>query len=97
MKNPLWDIPLLVKPKLEPVLAYRKTSLGKTHHSVKIQASTIPNIQEKHKELNWYDKGKTQTSYFYDTGKQKFLLLKLRCNNFCTNTNKHYEHQILQV
>ena len=28
MKNPLWDIPPLVKPKTEPVLAYRKTSLG---------------------------------------------------------------------
>jgi hypothetical protein len=29
MKNPHWDIPPLVKPKPEPLLAQRKTSLGK--------------------------------------------------------------------
>jgi hypothetical protein len=28
MKNPHWDIPPLVKPKLEPLLAHRKTLLG---------------------------------------------------------------------
>jgi len=61
MKNPHWDIPPLVKPKIEPPLAHRKTPLGE-NTSLSQNSNTIPNILEKHKKFYCHCKGKTQTT-----------------------------------
>jgi len=86
MKNPHWDIPPLVKPKLEPPLACRKTSNGEN-------TSLSQNSNQYHgktqKVLLLLQRKNTNYSYFCERGKQKFFLFKLQCENFCTITNEH--------